>query len=114
MPAPPCLWSGLLQEDVAAELTSAKVKLQPPVAPASSSGGGCDCGFIDGPPGARPLLIVKAARHKPGATPQALNAFVYFGLEAASHYCWAPGNPDKKLSAIFDFSGTAAAAAGLS
>lgn len=80
-----------------------KVKLQPPVLTASSSISSGSSG-VDGPPGARPLLIVKAARHKPGATPQALNAFVYFSLEAASHYSWAA--PDAKLSALFDFAGS--------
>lgn len=72
-----------------AELAAGKVKLQPPT---------------DGSRG-RPLLIVKAARHKPGTSPQQLNAFLYFCLEAASHYCWHPANPDGKLVALFDLRG---------
>lgn len=74
------------QDDVAAELASGKVKLQPPV-----------------PTCARPLLIVRGARHKPGATPQQLNAFVYYCLELASHYAWE--SPDGKMAAIFDLAG---------
>lgn len=50
-----------MQEAIAAELACGKVKLQPPAA--GSSG--------------RPLLIVKARLHKPGATPQAINQFIW-------------------------------------
>ena len=77
----------IAQDDVVTELAAGKLKLQAPVATtlcskdvaprsgssacSSSSGGGSD-----GLGGARPLLIVKAARHRPGATPQVLNRFI--------------------------------------
>ena len=102
---------------MATELAAGKLKLQAPVATtlsskdaaphsgssacsSSSSGGGSD-----GLGGARPLLIVKAARHRPGATPQVLNRFIYFGLETASHYSWCAANPDGKIVGIFDLAG---------
>jgi len=74
---------------VTGELASGKAKLQPPT---DASGG-------------RPLLIVKGARHHPGASPLAMQQFIYFCLEAASHYCWDPCNPDGKMVAMFDLSG---------
>ncbi|KAL4447465.1 hypothetical protein ABPG75_004684 [Micractinium tetrahymenae] len=77
------------EEAIAAELASSKVKLQPPAA--GSSG--------------RPLLIVKARLHKPGATPQAINQFICYCLEAACHYCWNADNPDGKMVALFDLGG---------
>ncbi|KAL4434601.1 hypothetical protein ABPG77_002724 [Micractinium sp. CCAP 211/92] len=77
------------QEAIAAELACGKVKLQPPAA--GSSG--------------RPLLIVKARLHKPGATPQAINQFICYCLETACHYCWHADNPDGKLVAVFDLGG---------
>ncbi len=102
------------------ELATGKLKLQAPVAtaPCSSdsapgSGGSSASGSSvsgsgsgsDGLAGARPVLIVKASRHRPAANPQVLNRFIYFGLETASHYCWCPANQDGKLVAIFDLAG---------
>lgn len=81
---------GAVPEDaIAPELASGKVKLQPPAA--GSAG--------------RPLLIVKARLHRPGATPQAINQFICYCLETASHYCWHADNPDGKLVAVFDLGG---------
>lgn len=79
----------LLQEDIAADVATGKVKLQLPT-PGSSG---------------RPLLIIKARLHRPGASPQQIASFIYFCLEAASHLCWHPHNSDGKLSALFDLSG---------
>ncbi|PRW60436.1 random slug 5-like isoform A [Chlorella sorokiniana] len=115
-------WGDVTEEDVAAEIATAKLKLQAPVVTApsasapdaapgsassasSSGGGGSASGGSDGLGGSRPVLIVKASRHRPGATPQLLNNFIYFGLETASHYSWCPANPDGKIVAIFDLAG---------
>ncbi|KAI3429661.1 hypothetical protein D9Q98_005746 [Chlorella vulgaris] len=77
------------EEDVAPELALGKVQLQ---LPTDESAG-------------RPLLIIKGRLHRPGVAPQLMNNFIYFCLEASSHYCHHPANPDGKLVAVFDLSG---------
>lgn len=72
-----------------AELQLGKVKVQ---LPTTGSAG-------------RPMIIVKGKLHRPGTPPLLMNQFIYYCLEAASHYCWHPANPDGKLVAVFDLAG---------
>ena len=78
-----------MQDDVAADLAANKVQLQPPT---DGSGG-------------RPLLLVRASRHRPGSSPDHLRRFIFFGLELASRCCWDARNADGKMAALIDLAG---------